>query len=312
MARIRSIKPETFTDELIGSLSRDVQLLYIGLWTLCDDDGRFRANAALVRSSLFAYDEALTPLEVGAWLHTLAEKGRILLYEVAGQQYGAVIRWQQHQKIDHPSPSRLPPPPKPKIAKPASLWRKSSRDSREASANVRETLATDRDRDRDRDQGPGSGEDQVLVAARPGTSPPPGSSPETPSGYVAFVGAFDRYFREANAGAKPTWGSKQGALVKSILAKHGLDECLRRAKRMFRSPPSWLTKGGGSLTLTTLVSNFDAFAGDVPVTASKPPVVNQAFRDLAARAGVDFSQPEVMSVDSEAMTARAFAPPEEG
>lgn len=102
----------------------------------------------------------------------------------------------------------------------------------------------------------------------PSPVPTPVSTPVGVNhGFNSFVAAFDALFREANAGAKPTWGPTQGAMVKGILVKHGLEECVRRARRMFESPPAWIAKGGGSLSLKTLVANFDAFAGDASGSA---------------------------------------------
>jgi len=39
MARIRTIKPEFWTDGDMFKLSRDARLFYIGLWNFCDDNG---------------------------------------------------------------------------------------------------------------------------------------------------------------------------------------------------------------------------------------------------------------------------------
>ena len=41
MARIRSIKPEFFTSIPVGGVSRDARLMFVGLWTNVDDDGRW-------------------------------------------------------------------------------------------------------------------------------------------------------------------------------------------------------------------------------------------------------------------------------
>lgn len=114
MARIRSIKPEYPKDELMGSLPRDVRLLYVLIWTMADDEGRFRAAPGLVRAELFPYDDDLTNDQVGAWLGILEKVGRIRLYAADGQRYGCVIRWRGekgHQRIEKPTDSRLPAPP---------------------------------------------------------------------------------------------------------------------------------------------------------------------------------------------------------
>ncbi len=118
MGRIRSIKPEYPKDELLGAMSRDVRLLFVLLFTLADDEGRFRASPALVRGELFPYDEDLTQHQVGEWLRILDEAGRIRLYVADGQQYGVIVKWKEHQRIDKPSDSKFPAPPREDSPKP--------------------------------------------------------------------------------------------------------------------------------------------------------------------------------------------------
>ena len=50
---------EFWLDEKIGSLPPEARLLYIGTWSLADDNGVLRGNPAYIRSQLFAYDEDL-------------------------------------------------------------------------------------------------------------------------------------------------------------------------------------------------------------------------------------------------------------
>jgi len=54
--RIRTLKPEMWADEKIGNLSRDARGLLVGLVTVSDDEGRFRAQTALILGSVFPYD----------------------------------------------------------------------------------------------------------------------------------------------------------------------------------------------------------------------------------------------------------------
>ena len=116
MARIRSIKPEFPQSESIGRLSRDARLLFIQLWTLVDDAGRTRAASRMLASLLYPYDDDARGLMDG-WLEELELHGRVRLYMVEGAQYLEIVNWLEHQKIDHPSKSRLPPCPD-KFAKP--------------------------------------------------------------------------------------------------------------------------------------------------------------------------------------------------
>lgn len=109
MARIRTIKPEFPQSESIGRLSRDARLLFVQLWTVVDDAGRARAAPRLLSSLLYPYDEDAPGLMAG-WLDELEREGCILRYTVDGAAYVEITNWAKHQKIDRPSPSRLPAP----------------------------------------------------------------------------------------------------------------------------------------------------------------------------------------------------------
>lgn len=107
MARIRTIKPELPQSETIGRLSRDARLLFIQLFTIADDAGRARASSRLLASLLYPYDEDAGGL-IDRWLGELEHHRAIRRYEVDGSQYLEIVKWLEHQKIDRPSPSRLP------------------------------------------------------------------------------------------------------------------------------------------------------------------------------------------------------------
>ena len=109
MGRIRSIKPEFPQSESIGNLSRDARLLFIQIWTVVDDLGRPRAASRMLASLLYPYDSDAGELMEG-WLQELEAENLIQRYEVDGSQYLEVVKWLKHQKIDHPSKSRLPDP----------------------------------------------------------------------------------------------------------------------------------------------------------------------------------------------------------
>lgn len=110
MARIRSIKPEFFTSVPVSNLTRDARLLFIGLWTHVDDEGRAVDDPRLFKAAVFPLDDDLPARKVEALVSELEAKGRIIRYQVDGRSYLVVRGW-EHQKIDRKSPSRLPPPP---------------------------------------------------------------------------------------------------------------------------------------------------------------------------------------------------------
>ena len=109
MARIRTIKPEFVLSRSVGNLSRDARLLFILLWPICDDEGRFHADSRILAGQLYPYDRDAADLLDG-WLVELEQEGNIERYQVKGVPYLRVTNWSKHQKIDHPSKFGFPGP----------------------------------------------------------------------------------------------------------------------------------------------------------------------------------------------------------
>ncbi len=107
MARIRTIKPEFPHSESMGRVSRDARLLFIQLWTICDDAGRTRGNSRMLASLLFPYDDD-APKLICTWLGELEREGCIVSYRAEGSTYIEIANWLNHQKIDKPSTSKIP------------------------------------------------------------------------------------------------------------------------------------------------------------------------------------------------------------
>ncbi len=108
MARKRMIDPEFWNDEEIGTTwSHSARLFYIGLWNFADDEGRFKAHNSLLKSQIFPYD---AEIDVEKLKHELGNK--VQWYEVEGSQYGYIRNFHKHQRIDRPTPSKLPKPPR--------------------------------------------------------------------------------------------------------------------------------------------------------------------------------------------------------
>lgn len=110
MARIRSIKPSFFRSEDVSVLPLRARLTWIGLWTHCDDAGRTKDNSRLIKGDIWPLDE-VSLRDIEEDLETLAAHGRIVRYEVDGRRYLEITNWRDHQAIQKPTPSKLPPPP---------------------------------------------------------------------------------------------------------------------------------------------------------------------------------------------------------
>jgi hypothetical protein len=109
MARIRSIKPEFWEDEAVGQISHAARLLFIGTWTLADDQGLLRWTPAYLRAALFMYDD-MTLARARELSREVEEAGLVTPYEANGEQLAQVRNFSKHQRIDRPSPAKLPAP----------------------------------------------------------------------------------------------------------------------------------------------------------------------------------------------------------
>lgn len=108
--RIRTVKPEFWTDPKVGALSPRARLAFIWTWSAADDHGRLRLSPALLRSGAFPYDE-VTLRDAESIQTELINARMILPYDAHGERYGLVRTFFDHQKVDHPGKPRYPDPP---------------------------------------------------------------------------------------------------------------------------------------------------------------------------------------------------------
>jgi hypothetical protein len=107
MPRIRTIKPEFWSDEKMSLENATTRLVFLGLISMADDAGRLVDNVKLLDGMIFPG----TDDTCSAALDRLAQLGRILRYESASnQRLIQVSGWKRHQKVDHPNKYVLPGP----------------------------------------------------------------------------------------------------------------------------------------------------------------------------------------------------------
>lgn len=112
--RIRTVKPELHSDESTATLADAQFRLFVGLYSLADDEGRFRASPAYIAGALFW--GAQRPLEsVASDLAELQRRKLIVRYSANGGDYGAIVGWRDqeaitYQQINKFRASKLPAP----------------------------------------------------------------------------------------------------------------------------------------------------------------------------------------------------------
>lgn len=112
MARIRSIKPEIWLSPQVMNLAHGARLLFIGLITQADDEGRGTADPRRLKAAIFGGDDDVTTLMISGWLDAIGTERLATFYD--GNGHGALYEltsWRNHQSIDRPRKSNYPAPP---------------------------------------------------------------------------------------------------------------------------------------------------------------------------------------------------------
>ena len=110
MARRRMIVPEIWQSESFAQLSILAKLVFIGLFSNADDEGRGIANPVYIKSILFPYDDGMRVIDIEKALSEIGQFMSVTLYTHDGRKYYALDNWKKSQTIDRPKPSKLPPP----------------------------------------------------------------------------------------------------------------------------------------------------------------------------------------------------------
>ena len=111
MPRIRYLKPDFFKDEDLAEKEPWIRLLYAGLWTIADRQGRLEDRARRIKADIFPYDD----FDIESGLTELAKhknSGRpfIQRYEINNEGYIQILMWEKHQRPHHTEKaSEIPP-----------------------------------------------------------------------------------------------------------------------------------------------------------------------------------------------------------
>ena len=105
VSRQRMIRPEFFSDAELSDLPAITRLLFIGLWTLADREGRLRDRPRSIKMELLPADS----FDVDEALGQLAEVGSIRRYEADGQHLIDIPGFPTYQHLHYrEAPSILP------------------------------------------------------------------------------------------------------------------------------------------------------------------------------------------------------------
>nr|DAL53607.1 MAG TPA_asm: replisome organizer [Bacteriophage sp.] len=108
MARKRMIDPGIWQSEDFSKLSTLAKLVFIGLFSLADDEGRGRSNPVYLKSTLFPYEEGIRSADIDKTLSEISSNMSVIFYTCDGSSYYSLYNWNTWQKIDRPSESKIP------------------------------------------------------------------------------------------------------------------------------------------------------------------------------------------------------------
>ena len=96
--RSRNIKPGLFKNEILGEADPIYTLLFAGLWTLADKEGRLECRPKKIKAELFPYRPELDVSMALAWLK---HESFITVYESSIGEVIQINNWKKHQSPHH-------------------------------------------------------------------------------------------------------------------------------------------------------------------------------------------------------------------
>lgn len=108
MARLRTLKPSFFTNDILAEVEPLGRILFQGLWCIADREGRLEDRPRRIKAEVLPYDDA----DADQLLNDLAEREFIIRYEVEGKRYIQIVNFTKHQSPHYKElPSAIPAPP---------------------------------------------------------------------------------------------------------------------------------------------------------------------------------------------------------
>lgn len=106
MARYRTIKPKFWDDIKISKVSRDARLVFIGMWSFCDDLGVIVAEPVFLKSKILPYD-AINSDDFDKLLQELVQHRFLIGINYNKERFFFIRTFSKHQKVDKPNLDEL-------------------------------------------------------------------------------------------------------------------------------------------------------------------------------------------------------------
>lgn len=230
------ISPAFFTDPDVGELSALAALLFVGLWTIADREGRLDGDERRLKALVFPY----RVVDTEALLVELEAKDMIRRYDdVSGRPFLWIRNFTKHQRPHPKEPeSVIPPCPDTAMKKRGKPWQKTAKPSESGSLD-----SCIRNLDSGSSE---SGATLPLVAV----APPKSTAMRAdvfPAGFVEFWQVYPR--RTAKADAMKAWRKLnpsvqvQAAILEALSWQAHREEWARDGGQFIPHPATWLNRG---------------------------------------------------------------------
>lgn len=105
--RSRVLQPSFFHNECLAQVCFKYRLLFAGLWTLADKEGRLQDRPAKIAAQLFPYDGDADDVDKGLDALMNVREPLIWRYESGGLKLIQVISWKAFGKAHHKEPESI-------------------------------------------------------------------------------------------------------------------------------------------------------------------------------------------------------------
>lgn len=226
--KTRQIKPEFFQSEQVASVSFEARLMFVGLWTIADRDGKFEDKPPVIRGLLFSHDETLDSDSI---LSELDKVGLIHRYEVDGKRLGIIPKFVKHQNI-HPNERKS------ELPFPCNYMELNVMQCNYIKPNDSAGVTNSNSKSKSRIESKSKREDKSKS-----------------SDHVQAVAYFCEEY-ESWSGVKYDFkGAKDAALVKRLLSTFGLDGFKKIASQIFKSNDSFISDTGREIGVLSACAN---------------------------------------------------------
>ena len=235
MARARNIKPGFFLNDLLAEIEPLGRLLFAGLWTIADREGRLEDRPKKIKAAVLPYDDC----DVDYLLNELEKRDFIIRYEANGEKYIQITKWEKHQNPHYKeAKSEIPPYPNNKSSKKQTKNKVAVKAKKEHS-NVESTLSqhqTKLESTLNQHQvklGSSSHADSFnlipdslnpIITISEGEPSSFENSPDNDQDFEVIVKSLYRKLKDIGIKKSNNWYNQQIGIAKNLLVKYPVDE----------------------------------------------------------------------------------------